>query len=229
MVRSILPRLPILRAIVPRVSVPLLPTTALRPTPSLLTNTPRYAPSRLFHYSPTRLSTPNPPSSPHSSPDPRTILPPDASLSQRLKHLIKSYGWYALGVYIVLTVLDFGVAFVGVNLLGAEYVSHVTANVKATIAAVLHSKPAEPGLDEMEPASSNGDSGQEGLYAMIVLAYTIHKTLFFPVRVGLTAALTPRLVGWLTRRGWAGGAGTKRAATEMRERLRERRNRGSQS
>lgn len=68
-------------------------------------------------------------------------------------------------------------------------------------------------------AHSNG-GGQEGLYAMLVLAYTVHKTLFLPVRVGLTAALTPKLVGWLGRRGWAGGAGTKRAAQEFRDRIR---------
>jgi hypothetical protein len=36
------------------------------------------------------------------------------------------------------------------------------------------------------------------------LAYTIHKTLFLPVRVGLTAAWTPKLVKWLTLRGWIG-------------------------
>jgi hypothetical protein len=60
---------------------------------------------------------------------------------------------------------------------------------------------------------------------MLVLAYTIHKTLFFPVRVGLTAGLTPKLVGWLSRRGWAGGAGTRRAAMEMRDKLRSARSR----
>jgi hypothetical protein len=128
-------------------------------------------------------------------------------------------------VYIVLSTLDFGVAFVGVNLLGAEYVSHGVATVKATVMDAFHSRPAEPGLDEMEPARAVGQAGQEGLYAMLVLAYGIHKTLFLPVRVGLTAAFTPKLVQWLTRRGWVGGDGARRAAQEVRERLRERRNR----
>lgn len=225
MVRSFLPRFPLLRAIAPRASSPLLPTTRVRPLASTLTNTPRQATSRLFHHFPARLT--NSPITPRSpSPDPRSMLPMNASLSQRLKHLIKSYGWYALGVYIVLSAVDFGVAFAGVNLLGAEYVSHVATSVKETMASLLHSHPPEPGMDEIESASARpGQTGQEGLYAMLVLAYTIHKTLFLPVRVGLTAAFTPRLVGWLSRRGWAGGAGTKRAATEMRERLRERRSR----
>ena len=57
--------------------------------------------------------------------------------------------------------------------------------------------------------------------AMLLLAYTVHKTLFLPFRVGLTAAFTPKLVGWLTRRGWAGGEGAKRAAREMRDKVRK--------
>ena len=38
-----------------------------------------------------------------------------------------------------------------------------------------------------------------------------------------TFTFTPRLVGWLRTRGWAGSSGTKRAAQEMRERYRSRR------
>jgi hypothetical protein len=150
-------------------------------------------------------------------------LPPNATLSQRLKHLIKSYGWYTLGVYLVLSALDFGVAFVGINLLGADYVSHVATQAKNMVYDMLHSRPAEPGRDEIDQAT-HANQGSEGLYAMLVLAYTVHKTLFLPVRVGLTAAFTPRLVGWLRQRGWIGGAGTRRAAAEVREILRERRN-----
>jgi len=143
-----------------------------------------------------------------------------------LKHLIKSYGWYALGVYLIVSALDLSVAFAGVNLLGAEYVSQVATSMKETMGSLIHSHPAEPGKDEVESATRpSHQPGQEGLYAMLVLAYTIHKTLFLPFRVGLTAALTPKLVGWLARRGWVGSAGTRRAAVEMRERLRDTRSR----
>jgi hypothetical protein len=96
------------------------------------------------------------------------------------------------------------------------------------VADALHSLPAEPGRDEIESIHNTQTKvGQEGLYAMLVLAYTIHKTLFLPVRVGLTAAFTPRLVAWLGKRGWAGSAGTRRAAHEMRERIRDRKNRSN--
>jgi len=106
-----------------------------------------------------------------------------------------------------------------VNLLGAEYVSHGVAAGKAYIYKIIHSRPAEPGLEEIEPVVAPA-GGQEGLYAMLVLAYGIHKTLFLPLRVGLTAGLTPRLVKWLRTKGWAGSEGTRRAAQEMRERMR---------
>lgn len=223
--RGFLPRLHVLKVFAPRAARPLLPTANLRLATSALTNTPRPSQSRLFTHFPARLTAAIP-TSPSS--DPQNSLPPNASLSQRLKHLIKSYGWYALGVYIVLSALDFGVAFVGVNLLGAEYVSQVAAGIKGIVADTLHSRPAEPGRDEIEPIhNAQTKGGQEGFYAMLVLAYTIHKTLFLPVRVGLTAAFTPRLVRWLGNRGWAGSAGTRRAAHEMRERIRERKNRST--
>ncbi|KAI0674996.1 hypothetical protein C8Q78DRAFT_1009941 [Trametes maxima] len=222
MVRSYLLRIPVVRALSSRVSQPLLPlTTRLGP---------RLAPSstRPFSHIPARLSS-SPPPSPRPSleePDPSHTLPPNASLSQRLKHLIKSYGWYALGVYLILSTLDFTVAFAAVNVLGAEHVSKVANDVKGYVTGLIHSTPPEPGREEMDPAAAHTTSGgHEGLMAMIVLAYTIHKTLFLPVRVGLTAAITPKLVHWLRARGWAGSAGTRRAAQEMREKIRNRRDR----
>jgi N-terminal acetyltransferase 2 len=204
-------RLPIFWA-VPRVTAPLLPLTyRLRGSPMLSTST-----SRLFHYFPRRLLS-SPPPSPSSRPP-----EPDTTLSQRLRKLIKLYGWYALGVYIVLSALDFGVAFAGINLLGAEQVSYLASLAKELVARVLPLKPSRPEQSESHDRLQPPSNGQEGLWAMLVLAWTIHKTVFFPVRVGFTAALTPRLVRWLDRRGWVGGEGTRRAANEMRERLRSR-------
>ncbi|KAI8993782.1 hypothetical protein BD414DRAFT_480428 [Trametes punicea] len=222
MVRSILLRIPVVRAFTSRLSQPLLPLTA-RLAPRTVTPS-----SRLFSHFPARLTS-SPPPSPRSStgePDPSHSLPPNASLSQRLKHLIKTYGWYALGVYIILSTLDFSIAFAAVNILGAEYVSKISADVKEYFAGLIHSTPPEPGREEMDRAANQADAGgHEGLMAMILLAYTIHKTLFLPFRVGLTAAITPKLVRWLQARGWAGSAGTRRAAQEMREKIRNRRER----
>ncbi|KAJ6499438.1 hypothetical protein C8R45DRAFT_821149 [Mycena sanguinolenta] len=209
MVRRFLARMPL--------RIPLLRSPAILPTfrphpVGPLTNAPRASGSRLFNHFPARLTSSPPP------PESSSSLPPDATRYQRLKHLFKTYGWYALGMYLCLSVIDFGIAFSLVNIIGAEYVERVTSSAKEFALGLVHSKPPEPGRDELDPAPARG--GHEGLMAMIILAYTVHKTLFLPVRVGLTAYLTPTLVGWLRQRGWAGGAGTVRAATHMRERLR---------
>ncbi|KAK7035292.1 DUF1279 superfamily [Paramarasmius palmivorus] len=207
---------PILRSLIPRVTAPILPVTRIRQP---LTSVPRSSNSRLFSHFPARLSTSSPPPKDSSS---------GQSFSQRLKYLIKSYGWYALGVYLVVGAVDFAAAFAAINLIGAEQVSSMAASVKSTVSGILHSKPAEPGRDEIDPVTApHAQGGREGLFAMIVLAWTIHKTIFLPVRVGVTAAFTPRLVNWLRTRGWVGGEGTRRAAEEMRERLRNARNRSS--
>ncbi|KAJ3477314.1 hypothetical protein NLI96_g10543 [Meripilus lineatus] len=212
MVRNIILRIPVVRAIIPRVSRPLLPlTNQLSPTSLRRGRTP----TRLFHTTPARLGSPS-----RRSPPPGP--PPNASLSQRLKHLIKSYGWYALGVYTILAVADFAVAFAAVNLLGAEHVSRVATSIKDYFVEFFPSTPIEPGREHMDSIPPTAVGGNEGLYAMLVLAYTIHKTLFFPLRIGLTAAFTPRIVGWLRYRGWAGGEGAKRAVQEIKDKIRDR-------
>lgn len=223
--RRILPRFPLFRTIVPRVSRPILPLASRTTTPGEMTTTrtltggtPRISPFRSIHTTPARLS-----SSPSYSPDAKDPPPPGSSLSERLKTLMKKYGWYAVGVYFAVSVADFAIAFAGINLLGADYVSSLAASAKMWVLGLVYSRPPEPGRQEMEDVSGNvSQRGQEGLYAMLVLAYTVHKTLFLPVRIGFTAAFTPRIVNWLRARGWAGGEGTRRAMHEMKGRLRNR-------
>jgi len=216
MVRPGLFRFPLLRTAAIRSvfrlnPIPVLPvssahTGALRPVAN--------AGFRYFHHSQPRLSS-NSGGGEYGNDESKLTF------SQRLKHLIKSYGWYALGVYFLISTIDFSVAFAAVNLIGAEPVSRVAASAKESVYAILNSRPPEPGREEMDKAVAQSQTGgQEGLYAMIVLAYTIHKTLFLPLRVGLTAAFTPRLVNWLRSRGWAGSQGTRRAAEELRQRIR---------
>ena len=45
---------------------------------------------------------------------------PSLSLSQRLKKLSREYGWSALGVYLLLSALDFPFCFIAVRWLGTE-------------------------------------------------------------------------------------------------------------
>jgi N-terminal acetyltransferase 2 len=216
------------RTIVPRVSRPILPLASsgeVTTTRTLTGGAPRISPFRSIHHAtPARLSSsPSNSSSPDAAKDSPSTLGGGGGLSERLKILMKKYGWYAVGVYFAISVVDFAVAFAGINLLGADYVSSLAASAKAWVLGLVYSRPPEPGREEMEDVSGNvSRRGQEGLYAMLVLAYTVHKTLFLPVRIGFTAAFTPRIVNWLRARGWAGGDGTRRAMNEMKERLRNR-------
>ena len=49
---------------------------------------------------------------------------PSLSLSQRFKKLSREYGWSALGVYLLLTALDFPFCFLAVQWLGTERIGH---------------------------------------------------------------------------------------------------------
>jgi hypothetical protein len=142
---------------------------------------------------------------------------------------MKKYGRHALGVYLFLSAIDFGIAFLGVHLVGAERLEAVKDMVMEqwrkfrpaleTDNELIDSatdKAGEVAVDVMERAQEGKEASESGapaqkkrsrtamLWAEAALAYTIHKTLFLPVRVGLTAAWTPKLVKWLTLRGWIG-------------------------
>jgi hypothetical protein len=65
--------------------------------------------------------------------------PPKPSLSARLKHLSKEYGYSALGVYLALSALDFPFCFLAVRTIGSErigeYEEAVVARVRGWYAA----------------------------------------------------------------------------------------------
>jgi hypothetical protein len=215
-----LTRLPFLRSFATR--IPVLPLSGRQ----LTKTTPVY--SAASYTRPTRPTIRLTTRSFHSTSSRRNLSPSHnevhaQTLSARLKHLIKSYGWHALGVYLLLSVIDFAVAFGLINFIGAAHVARMTASAKAYVADHLpdislpwsHAEsPEDVGRDRV----SGGDGS---LYAMLVLAYTVHKTLFLPVRVGLTAGLTPKLVGWLRQRGWAGPSGPRRAAEHYRQKIKD--------
>ncbi|PVG00403.1 hypothetical protein CPB86DRAFT_224361 [Serendipita vermifera] len=215
MQRAGVPRLPFFRLFVPRLSrQPVLPVTRtpqIRLTPST---------SRGFRqYAPLRQESPPP-----NSPDASTELPENASVTEKLKVLIKSYGLYALVVYLALGTVDFTIAFAAINFLGAEQVGRVTAQVKGMVLDILHGSNSEDSPDgKVNGRESATPGGNESLYAMIVLAYTVHKTLFLPLRAGLTVAITPKLVRWLRTRGWTGSGGATRAASHLRDKMKRNR------
>ncbi|OGM42024.1 peptide alpha-N-acetyltransferase Nat2 [Aspergillus bombycis] len=140
-----------------------------------------------------------------------------SSLSQRLKALSREYGWSALGVYLLLSAMDFPFCFAAVRFLGVEkigYYEHVVVEAfKGAIGTVLPSVQEEQFKEETNPRTDSSKSDLEGstvekkldegasLWTQVALAYAIHKSLIF-IRVPLTAAITPKVVKVLRQWGW---------------------------
>lgn len=221
------PRLAIFRLFVPRLSraSPMLPLPASSSTriPTIRLTAPSSSRSR---YS--SLAQDSPPPSPEGNAEDDAKLP----IGTRLKVLIKSYGLYAIGVYLAIGVVDFSISFAAINLLGAEQVGRVTSYVKGAVVNAVHSvgigfssDDSPDGAVNGRESTANAGAGSEGLYAMLVLAYTVHKTLFMPLRAGLTVTMTPKLVRWLRMKGWTGKGGATRAAGQLRQSIRRKEDR----
>lgn len=101
-----------------------------------------------------------------TQPSPETTSSP--SLSARLKKLSREYGWSALGIYLLLSALDFPFCFLAVRLLGTERIGRwehaVVEGVKSLVLqipgaealwrerfGVGHAQGADGGVVEEEP------------------------------------------------------------------------------
>ncbi|KAF1987967.1 hypothetical protein K402DRAFT_392248 [Aulographum hederae CBS 113979] len=194
------------------------PTSFYSSYRSFLTRCPRILRNtRSFASKPSR---PNP--TPHlGSPEPAL------SLSARLKILSKEYGWSALGVYIMLSIVDFPFCFLFVHALGAERVGRyehavveAVKNAFYSIVPSMRPEPAVPGVGEsvedatmregtagsqsLEQLQSTALAGKATIWTQLALAYAIHKSFIF-IRVPLTAAVTPKVVRYLRAWGWEVG------------------------
>lgn len=128
---------------------------------------------------------------------------------------MKKYGWATVVVYLLFSVVDFGIAFAAINLVGAEHVRKGQDYVLDTLvygtkrdAELVKAGTAEANgvlsflkdwlerhkAKEREHEKESNKGGSSGMAATAVLAYTIHKTLFLPLRLGATAAATPAIV-----------------------------------
>ncbi|PLW55984.1 hypothetical protein PCANC_02989 [Puccinia coronata f. sp. avenae] len=137
----------------------------------------------------------------------KTEQAPPVGLFGKLKQLTKLYGSAALVVYGLLGGVDFGLSFLTIYLVGAEQVRRVEDWLLEQLNwKRVHSSPALPDntpSSAPEPAAGTTDANM--LWTTAVVAYTIHKTILLPVRLGLTAWITPPLVRHLRKRGWKVG------------------------
>ncbi|KFY41738.1 hypothetical protein V494_02815, partial [Pseudogymnoascus sp. VKM F-4513 (FW-928)] len=159
------------------------------------------------------------------------------TLGQRMKKLSREYGWSALGVYLLLTALDFPLCYLLVQWLGTDRVGRwehaVVSRVAPLIPAVvkekwflfkawMHSAEEEiTGSDDVSDVVDMAGWGVEeaqrenkkeaSLGTQLALAYAIHKSFIF-LRVPATVALTPKVVKVL--RGWGWNIGKRSTTAE---------------
>ncbi|EPY51071.1 N alpha-acetylation like protein Nat2 [Schizosaccharomyces cryophilus OY26] len=109
------------------------------------------------------------------------------SLSQRVKDLTKKYGWWALGVYLGISAIDFGISFAFVRTLGTEKIGYIEQSVVGSLRRFFNWEPNEvPSPDEPQTYHSS-------IWTEMVVAYGIHKALIV-ARLPITAAIVPPLV-----------------------------------
>jgi N-terminal acetyltransferase 2 len=152
----------------------------------------RIASPRRFYAAEAKTAEPIKPSSPNTANEAK--LP----VTERLKILFKKYRWPALTVYLGLSVIDFGVAFLAVQAFGTERIGRYEKIILNKLEEKTGWKRKGTAPEHLEPGSSETAS----IWTQITLAWAIHKTLFALIRVPLTVAITPSLVKWFNRKGY---------------------------
>lgn len=103
---------------------------------------------------------------------------------------MRENGWVAIGIYTALSVLDFGLSFVLVSAVGAD----VMKKGERWVWAKLGFSTPEPVEEPNEPNNQPAETASSNFWTRAALAYGVHKTALLPVRVGLTAWITPATV-----------------------------------
>lgn len=187
--------------------------------------------------------------------------PKKATIRERLRFLTRRYGWWALGVYLLASLVDFSLVFVSIHLLGTEHIRELENKVRKYLGmgqreledheVAVWPIPLGSGMAESpegisrennaesaklaakrvqrqedvtpnqgqgnKSTSSSSSSGSGTLWTEALLAYTIHKTLLLPFRVGVTAAITPSFVKYMVKLGWAkNNAAVQQAAHKVK-------------
>jgi hypothetical protein len=118
-------------------------------------------------------------------------------VSQRLRILFRKYRWPTLGVYLALSLVDFGIAFLVVRAFGTERIGRYEKIILKKVEETVGWK----GKGTPEGVETGGKE-VASIWTEIALAYTIHKTLFALIRVPVAVAITPSLVKWFQRKGY---------------------------
>lgn len=123
----------------------------------------------------------------------------------KLKELTKKYGVVGVLVYLGVGVVDLGVTFGIIQLAGLD---KVKALEKGALDVFYNTSEKfgitrKPASIENDTVLNDDEQDTPSFASVFILAYGIHKTLLLPVRLGVTAAITPAIVRKLHQLGWA--------------------------
>ncbi|KAI8877087.1 hypothetical protein K501DRAFT_298441 [Backusella circina FSU 941] len=107
---------------------------------------------------------------------------------------MKKYGYVGIGVYATLSALDLAATMGVISIKGADKVIRAEHYVMAKVKDYL-------GM-EQTPLDQTHLNEKPSLTSLFVIAYGIHKTVLLPVRLSLTAAITPMVARRLKALGW---------------------------
>lgn len=149
-----------------------------------------------------------------------TVAPKKAGVVDKIKVLVKQYGYTGVAVYLGISTLDLAATFVIVKAAGMDKIEKaqdwVLDNVGGYFgyktSAQKHAEEAQKRQESLDTKNAELDSVDDaqvgaiynkasGLWSVFVIAYGIHK-LLVPLRVVATSMITPPLVKWLVKRGW---------------------------
>lgn len=185
---------------------------------------PLYIPSRRAF---TTATTPNPSSSTGSGSGSGPGPEEHKSAYQRFKDLTKTYGSYAILMYLALSVVDFSLVLAVIHTVGREHIEPYVRKLVYTWRKFRYGVEGADALEAADAARVLADVADEAaqdaiataggkkkpqerwwqnrtLWAEAALAYPIHKIGLLPIRAGLTVAWTPKVVHFLRSRGWIG-------------------------
>ncbi|KAF9136488.1 hypothetical protein BG015_003120 [Linnemannia schmuckeri] len=149
--------------------------------------------------------------------------PQKTGFMDKIKQLIKQYGYTGVAVYLGISTLDLAATFIIVKAAGMEKIEKAQDYVLEHYGPYFgykpkpHSHPHEGSeavdLDKVDDEQVGAIYNKaSGLWSVFVIAYGIHK-LLVPLRVVATSMITPPLVKWLVKKGWIKKVAKKGAAT----------------
>ncbi|KAG0240512.1 hypothetical protein BGX31_001872 [Mortierella sp. GBA43] len=146
----------------------------------------------------------------------------------KIKHLIKQYGYTGVAVYLGVSCVDLAATFVIVKAAGMDKIEQAQDWVVDHVGKYFgykhdpnhhHPHTTGPGADGEVDLDKVDDeqvgaiyNKASGLWSVFVIAYGIHK-LLVPLRVVATSMITPPLVKWLVKKGWIKAVAKQGAVT----------------